>query len=147
MQRHLETRSSQLQETKDLIAAFRIARKDAMALMKATHAKIHETFGLAQNDAMVASLRELVASRAEQAANIASFNTAIQEQQQILERLTELTALYDEFGVMAQCEQCHADILPLELDQCLPVSNVLSLLLCPSCSTQTGHVTTWDIAV
>ena len=117
-----------------------------MALMKATHAKIHETFGLAQNDAMVASLRGLVASRAELAANIASSNTAIQEQQLILARLIELTALYDELGVIAQCEKCHANILPLELDQCLPASHVLSFLLCPSCSSQTGHVTTWDTA-
>ena len=93
-----------------------------MALMKATHANIHKTNTAIQEQQLIL------------AANIASSNTAIQEQQLILARLIELTALYDELGVIAQCEKCQANILPLELDQCLPASHVLSFLLCPSCS-------------
>ena len=67
---------------------------------------------------------------------MAFFTKAFEEQQKNLEGLTEFTSLFNESGVIAQCEQCRAYICPKQLDLCQPIISLFALLLCPTCSMQ-----------
>ena len=144
VQRYLEIRSNQIQETKDVIAAFAVARNDAMAQIKATCEQIHlnESFykqaPVDQSQPFAECLQQLFISRMQQVADVNFFTDAIQEQQKNLQTLTQLATLYEESGVIAQCDKCCANIRPTELDQCRPVTTFFAILLCPACSTQAG---------
>ena len=140
MQRYLELRSNQLQETKEVIAAFAITRDDAMTRLKSAceqiplYSSFHQQVPVDQKQPFAKSLLELIASRTKLAADVAFFTSAIEEQQKNLERLAELTSLFNESGVIAQCEQCRTSICPTQLDHCQPITSFRALLLCPTCS-------------
>ena len=87
-----------------------------------------------QKQAFVKSLLELKVSRTKCAADVAIFTNAVEEQSKTLERLIELNSLFDDSVIIAQCEQCRANICPTQLDYCQPISNFLALIICPPCS-------------
>ena len=142
VKRYLDIRSNQLQETKEIIAAFAITRDDAMTRLKSACEQIrlydsfHHQTPVDQKQPFAQNLLDLSDSRTKYAADVAFFTMAIEEQQKNLERLTELTSLFDESGVIAQCEQCRTNICPTQLDHCQPITSLFALPLCPTCSTQ-----------
>ena len=78
-----------------------------MAQLRATCEQIHlnESFHKQahadQSQPFAESLRELFASRMKHAADVKFFTNALQEQQKNLERLTQLTSLFEESRVIA----------------------------------------------
>ena len=61
-----------------------------------------------QSQPVAESLREFFASRMQHTADVKFFTSTPEEQQKNLERLTRLTSLFEESGVLAHYDKCRA---------------------------------------